>query len=107
MVTVQNSAPTEIVAGFTTTLATAHAEGLNAYLDYGNSNLAALDVGTAGADNSSAHGTAFIVGIRMTPPLTLSAHPLRAQGIMLSRAAPPCLPRRYQRMRVPAPTADE
>lgn len=79
MVTVQNSAPTEIVAGFTTTLATAHAEGLNAYLDYGNSNLAALDVGTAGADNSSAHGTAFIVGIRMTPPLTLSAHPLRAQ----------------------------
>nr|WP_239070078.1 MULTISPECIES: DUF317 domain-containing protein [unclassified Streptomyces] len=45
-VTYQDSTPTEIVAGFTTALATAYTEGPDAYLYYGNSTLAALDVGT-------------------------------------------------------------
>lgn len=39
LVTFQDSAPTEIVAGFTTALAAAYAEGPNSYLHYGNSNL--------------------------------------------------------------------
>ncbi|MCZ4097927.1 DUF317 domain-containing protein [Streptomyces sp. So13.3] len=46
LVTYQDSTPTEIVAGFTTALAAAYTEGPDAYLYYGNSTLAALDVGT-------------------------------------------------------------
>ncbi|WP_198358197.1 DUF317 domain-containing protein [Streptomyces fildesensis] len=46
LVTFQDSTPTEIVAGFTTALAAAYTEGPDAYLYYGNSTLAALDVGT-------------------------------------------------------------
>lgn len=46
LVTFQNSTPTEIVADFTTALAAAYAEGPDSYLYYGNSDLAALDVGT-------------------------------------------------------------
>ncbi|MFI0721937.1 DUF317 domain-containing protein [Streptomyces sp. NPDC021224] len=46
LVTFQDSAATEIVAGFTTALAAAYAEGPDSYVYY-NSNLAALDVGTS------------------------------------------------------------
>ncbi|WP_127353912.1 DUF317 domain-containing protein [Actinacidiphila soli] len=41
LVTFQDSASTEIVAGSTTALAAAYAEGPNSYLYYGSSNLAA------------------------------------------------------------------
>ncbi|MFF4208522.1 DUF317 domain-containing protein [Streptomyces sp. NPDC001796] len=41
LVTFQDSAPTENVAGFTTALAAAYAEGPNSSLYYGNSNFAA------------------------------------------------------------------
>ncbi|WP_405589790.1 DUF317 domain-containing protein [Streptomyces sp. NBC_01190] len=62
LVTFQDSAPTEIVAGFTTALAAAYAEGPDSYLYYGNSNLAALDVGTplAAAGWSHSFGTADV-----------------------------------------------
>ncbi|MEU1476161.1 DUF317 domain-containing protein [Streptomyces sp. NPDC005760] len=46
LVTYQDSTPTEIVQSFTTALAAAYTEGPDSYLYYGNSELAALDVGT-------------------------------------------------------------
>ncbi|MGW4031689.1 DUF317 domain-containing protein [Streptomyces sp. NPDC004838] len=46
LVTFQNTAPTEIVAGFTTALAAAYAEGPDSYLSCGNSELTMLDAGT-------------------------------------------------------------
>lgn len=60
LVTFQDSAPTEIVAGFTTALAAAYTESPGSYLYYGNSNLAALDVGTplAAAGWSHSYSTA-------------------------------------------------
>jgi hypothetical protein len=62
LVTYQDSTPTEIVQGFTTALAAAYAEGPDSYLYYGNSQLAALDVGTplAAADWSHRYGAADI-----------------------------------------------
>jgi hypothetical protein len=60
LVTFQDNTPTEIVAGFTTALAAAYTEGPNSY--YGNSHLAALDVGTplAAAGWSHSYGTADV-----------------------------------------------
>ncbi|WP_250287647.1 DUF317 domain-containing protein [Streptomyces atroolivaceus] len=46
LVTFQSGTPTEIVAGFTTALAAAYAEGPDSYLHHGNSALTALDAGT-------------------------------------------------------------
>ena len=46
LVTYKDSAPTEIVAGFTTALAAAYTAGPGAYLNHRDSSLAALDVGT-------------------------------------------------------------
>ncbi|MCX4858213.1 DUF317 domain-containing protein [Streptomyces canus] len=62
LVTYQDSTPTEIVQGFTTALAAAYAEGPNSYLYYGNSELAALDVGTplAAAGWSHRYGAADV-----------------------------------------------
>jgi hypothetical protein len=62
LVTFQDSAATEIVAGFTTALAAAYAEGPDSYLYYGNSNLDALDAGTplAAVGWSHSYGTADV-----------------------------------------------
>ncbi|WP_327748064.1 DUF317 domain-containing protein [Streptomyces europaeiscabiei] len=62
LVTYQDSTPTEIVQGFTTALAAAYTEGPDSYLYYGNSDLAALDVGTplAAAGWSHRYGAADV-----------------------------------------------
>ncbi|WP_328509579.1 DUF317 domain-containing protein [Streptomyces mirabilis] len=62
LVTFQDSTPIEIVQDFTTALAAAYTEGPGSYLYYGNSDLAALDVGTslAAAGWSHRYGAADV-----------------------------------------------
>lgn len=100
LVTFQESTPTEIVAGFTTALATAYTEGPYSYLYYGNDTLAALNVGTplAAAGWSHRYGTAN-VSFQSPDGLAevhLRRHPLDHQAEMtghqerwLMQAGPP------------------